>query len=194
MINNNKIPEAGVTVPLFGRAVASVWQVMALSPDRPFFQRELSRLTGQPYNGVVQALRTLVRDDLVTRAILGGKPAFRANDTSAYFPEFQRIALRSLRIPEALEEAGIVALKVAIFGSFAKSVAGPESDLDVFVVGSEPALGRATAALGQISRRLGRAVNVVVYDHARYQREREEDGTFMAAIVDAPLVNLLGTL
>lgn len=83
---------------------------------------------------------------------------------------------------------------MAVFGSFAKGVAGPQSDLDIFVVGSEPSPGAATAALAEISRKLGRPVNVVVYDHARYRQERDDAATFVSAIVSAPIVNLRGTL
>ena len=180
--------------PLLSRAVDSVWQIVALSPERPFFQRELARLTGEAYNGVVQALRRLVRDGLVSTGVVGGKPAFYANRENLYFDEFQRIAIKSLGIPAALDTGGAVAIKVAVFGSFAKGVAGPQSDLDVFVVGGEPSRGAASAALAAISRKLGRPVTVVVYDHARYQQERDDPTTFVSAIVNAPIVNLRGTL
>lgn len=180
--------------PLLSRAVDSVWQVVGLSPERPFFQRELARLTGEPYNGVVQALHRLVRDGLVTTGTVGGKPAFYANRENPYFGEFQRIAIKSLGVAEALGDAGVVALKVAVFGSFAKGVAGPQSDIDVFVVGSEPAPGAATAALAEISRNLGHPVNVVVYEHARYLQEREDAASFVSAISNAPVVSIRGTI
>lgn len=183
-----------MAAPLLSKAIEAVWGIIALSPDRPFFQRELARLTGQPYNGVVQALRRLVRDELVTTGVVGGKPAFYANRDNLYFAEFQRIAIKSLAIPESLEMGGVLAVKVAMFGSFAKGVAGLQSDIDLFVVGSEPSPGAATAALAQISRRLGHPINVVVYDHARYQQEREDATSFVSAIANAPIVNLRGTL
>jgi predicted nucleotidyltransferase len=173
--------------------VDSVWQIVALSPERPFFQRELARLTGEPYNGVVQALHRLVRDGLVTTGVVVGKPAFYANRENPYFAEFQRIAIKSLGIAEALDSAGVVAIKVAVFGSYAKGVAGPQSDVDVFVVGSEPRPGGATAALAEISRKLGHPVNVVVYEHARYLQERDDAASFVAAIANAPVVSLRGT-
>jgi predicted nucleotidyltransferase len=183
-----------MAAPLLSRAVDSVWQVAALSPDRPFFQRELARLTGEPYNGVVQALHRLVRDGLVTTGSVGSKPAFYANRESPYFEEFQRIAIKSLGIAESLDTSGIVAIKVAVFGSFAKGVAGPQSDIDVLVVGSEPTPGAAAAALVEISRKLGHPVNVVVYEHARYLQEREDPASFVSAVASAPVVNLRGTL
>ena len=183
-----------MAAPLLTKAIEAVWGVIALSPDRPFFQRELARLTGEPYNGVVQALRRLTRDGLVTTARVGGKPAFYANRENSYFAEFQRIAIKSLGIPEALTAGGVDAIKVAVFGSFAKGLAQAGSDLDVFVVGREPAAGAAEAALGEISRRLGLSVNVVVYDHARYLQERDDACSFVSAIASAPFVNLLDTL
>lgn len=183
-----------MAAPLLSKAIEAVWGIMAFSPERPFFQRELARLTGQPYNGVVQALHRLVRDGLVATGVVGGKPAFYANRDNEYFEEFQRIAMKSLGIPESLEMGGVLAVKVAIFGSFAKGAAGPQSDLDVFVVGREPKPGAASAALDQISGRLGHPINVVVYDHARYQQERADDASFVSAIANAPVVNLRGTL
>ena len=183
-----------MSAPLLSRAVDSVWQVVALSPDRPFFQRELARLTGEPYNGVVQALRRLVRDGLVTTAQVGGKPAFYANRENPYFDEFQRIAIKSLGLPEALAAGSVEPIKVAVFGSFAKGNAAAGSDLDLFVVGRESTPGAADLAVAEISRRLGRSVNVVVYDHARYLQEREDAASFVSAIASGPIVNLRGTI
>jgi len=34
----------------------------------------------------------------------------------------------------------------------------------------------------------------IVYDHARYQQERDASATFVSAIGNAPIVNLSGTL
>jgi predicted nucleotidyltransferase len=183
-----------VSAPLLSRAVDSVLQVVALNPERPFFQRELERLTGEAYNGVVQALHRLVLAGLVTAGVVGGKPAFYANRENPYFDEFRRIAIKSLGIPEALDAGGVVAVKVAVFGSFSKGVAGPQSDLDVLVVGAESSPGAASTALAEISRKIGHPINVVVYDHARYQQEREDAASFVSAIANAPIVNLRGNL
>jgi predicted nucleotidyltransferase len=180
--------------PLLSRAVDHVLQIMALTPDRPFFQRELERLTGEPYNGVVQALDRLVREDVARTVEIGGKRGFVINRQNPYFEEFQRIALKSLGIPEALDAAGVVVLKVALFGSFARGQAGPGSDLDLLVVGAESQPGAASAALSPLSARIGHPINVQVYDHATYLAEWELGTSFITALINGPLINLRGEL
>lgn len=183
-----------MSAPLLSRAIDRVLQIMAVNPGRPFFQRELSRLTGERYNGVVQALTRLVREGVVQTASVGGKPAFLVNAGNPYFEDFQRIAVKSLGIPETLDAAGVLAHVVVVFGSYAKGVVAEGSDVDVLVVGRESRLGAATGALRPIAERIGRPINVVVYDHARYRRERDEPASFIAAIANGPTIKLRGAL
>ncbi len=183
-----------VPIPLLSRAVTSVLQVIALNPERPFFQRELARLTGEPYTGVVQALARLTTEQLVRPTPLGGRRAFVMNPDNPYFEEFQRMAIKSLDLPRALDRAGVVAISVVVFGSFAKGDADPDSDLDVLVVGAEPSLGVAEEALVPIAARIGRVINVHVVDHARYQHEIGEPASFVAAVAAGPTINLRGSL
>jgi predicted nucleotidyltransferase len=180
--------------PLLSRAVGNVLQVLLLNPTRPYFQRELSRLTGEQYNGVRQALRSLVRDAVVDAAVVGGRPAFRANVANLYYPELQRIAIKSLGVPEALDRGGVAALKVAVFGSFAKGVAEEGSDLDVLVIGREDEPGAAERSLAGIARRIERQVSVAVYDHERYRREMDDRAGFIHAVASGPVIELRGQL
>ena len=183
-----------MSAPLISRAVNRVLQAIALNPERYFFQRELSRITGERYNGVLQALDRLVKEGVVETARVGDKPAFRANTGNPYLPEFQRIAIRSLGIPETLDDAGIVASKVIIHGSFAKGTATQGSDLDVLIVGREPRLGAAESALSGIAKFIGREISVKVYGHARYQKDLTDGASFIAAVANGQTINLRGTL
>jgi len=182
------------TAPLLSRSVNRVLEVVLLNPGRAFFQRELSRLTGEAYNGVRQALARLVREGVVERIAVGGRPAFRANTGNPYFGDLQRIVIRSLAIPEALDQAGVTALKVVVFGSFAKGVAEEGSDLDVLVVGREQRVGDAQRALGPIAGRIECQISVALYDHARYRDEMERGAGFVYAVASGPTIDLRGSL
>jgi uncharacterized protein len=178
--------------PLGSRAVDHVLQAMALNPGRPFFLRELARLAGEPVNGARQALRRLVADGLVTQLDLGGRPAYTMNAADPYFDEIQRLALKSLDMPGILDAAGVTALSVLVYGSFAKGNADGSSDLDVLVVGSEPSRGSAEAALTATAERIGREISVRVIKQAEYQRAAEERAGFVGGVLAGPVIVLRG--
>lgn len=181
--------------PPFGsQAVGRVLQIMALNPDRPFFVRELARLTGERVNGVAQALARLVREGIASTVELGDRPAYAIRPEYLYFPELQRIALKSLGIPEILDAAGVTVLKVAVYGSFARGDAQQHSDIDVLVVGSEPAPGTSETAVADLARRVGREISVIVLDHAAYTAELAHPASFVSAVVAGPTVELRGRL
>jgi len=180
--------------PLLSRAVTRLLQVLLLNPGRVYFQRELERLTGESLRGVQQGLTRLTGEDLVVAVSMGGRPSYRANEDNPYFLDLQRIAIRSLGIPEALDAAGVTALKVLVFGSYAKGVAAPGSDLDVLIVGRERTRGDAEQALAPLSEKVGREISVQIYDHARYLEEAAQPASFIASIAAGPTIDLRAAL
>jgi len=178
--------------PLGSRAVDHVIQAMALNPGRPFFLREVARLAGEPVNGARQALRRLMADGLVTRHDLGGRPAYTMNAANPYFDEIQRLALKSLDLPGLLDAAGVTALSVLVYGSFAKGNADDSSDLDILVVGSEPSPGAAEAAMTAVAERTGREISVRVIPHREYRRAVDERSGFVGAVLAGPMIVLRG--
>ncbi len=176
--------------PLGSRAATRVLQLLALNPSRPFFLRELARLTGERVNGVSQALRRLLADGLVRTEALGGRRAYLIDAANPYFPELQRIALKSLDLPGVLDAAGVTALRIYVYGSFAKGTADAASDIDLLVVGAETTPGAAEEALAAVGHRLNRAISVRVVPDAEYQRQLADPATFISAVAGGPLIEL----
>ena len=70
----------------------------------------------------------------------------------------------------------------------------PRSDLDILLVGQEPHLGSAAAALSGISQFIGREISVNVYDQNHYQRDLSDGASFIAAVANGQTINLRGDL
>lgn len=178
--------------PLGSRAVDHVIQAMAFNPGRPFFLREVARVAGEPVNGARQALRRLTAEGLVTQLDLGGRPAYAMNRSNPYFDEVQRLALKSLDLPGVLDAAGVTALTVLVYGSFAKGNADESSDLDVLLVGSEPSPGAADAAVAGLAERIGREISVRVVPHREYLRAADDRSGFVGGVLAGPVIVLRG--
>lgn len=124
---------------LFGANRARVLRVLATLAE-PATGRRIFELSGNPSLGTTQHLL----DDLVDIGIVavrrvGNSHAYRLNREHALWPPIFDIlatpAVLETRIAEVLnEELGEHPAATALFGSFARGEAGPESDIDVVVV------------------------------------------------------------
>lgn len=72
-----------------------------------------------------------------------------------------------------------------LFGSFAKGTEGPESDVDVFVVG-KPDWTALTIALEPIERRWRREVHVTSMRRSDFEARKERGGGFLTAVLSGP--------
>ena len=91
---------------------------------------------------------------------------------------------RALESVDGLEAA-------AIFGSWARGQALPESDIDVIVVG-EVSVAEAAQAVTPVEQQIGRDVNLVVVDRAT--RSELAGGQFLSHVLATPPIPLVGNL
>jgi hypothetical protein len=180
--------------PFLSQAAARILIPLTLNPGRIFFQRELERITDESLRGIQQSLMRLVRDSVVDSVTVGGRPGYRINRSNMFYPELVSISLKSIGIPELLDEGGVRALKVAIIGSFANGEFGDSSDIDVLVIGDEPTSGGADAALRKTSAVIGRELSTIVIGSEQYRDERDRQSGFIGSVLGEPFILLRGEL
>ena len=117
---------------------------------------------------------------------------FRMNLASPLAQPLSRIVEQTVGADRALRRAlesvsGIDS--AAIFGSWARGEAGPQSDIDVIVVGS-PAPGKLSEAIHPVELLLDRDVNLVVYSQQEVHSRRE--ALFFRELDANPLLPLIG--
>jgi uncharacterized protein len=142
-------------------ARARVLSSLFAERGRAFFQRELSRATQLPITAVQRELRRLVASGLVHREVVGGRGRYSADASSAVYAELSSI-VRKLRGPQTVIRDALAVrprIQVAfVFGSFARGESTASSDIDLMILGQEPARAVRTA-LARAERDLGRTVN-----------------------------------
>lgn len=165
-------------------------------PDRSLYQRELVRATGKPLRSVQRELDRLARDGLVTTERSGNRVYYRAAST----PAFRRV--RALLAPHgglvqtlrsALEPLGDRVRLALAFGSVARGDEGPESDVDLLVVGSA-ARWDLVPPVRRAEREIGREVNVTLYTVEEFRDRVRTEDYFVAGLLAGPTIAVMGSL
>jgi predicted nucleotidyltransferase len=180
---------------LFGKTRQAVLALLFEQPERLFFLRELSRLTGISLGALQHELEQLGKANLILRAKDGNRVVYRAHTGHPVFAELQAIVHKTCGIPSALKEAlAPLAKKItfaAIYGSIAKGTDHARSDLDLLIVG-QVGLDQATTALAPVEERIGREISLRLFSREEFQRRRAQADSFLERVMSGQLTPILG--
>jgi predicted nucleotidyltransferase len=181
---------------LFGSgARVKVLMRLLLDTRREFYQRELARLEDLRPRAVERELVRLARLKLVLTRRDGRRQFFRANAGHAFYRDLKGLFIRVALLGRILSESAWAARRkielAFVFGSFAKGDEGPESDVDLFVVGKirEEDLDRI---LERSRLNTEREVNPMLYTPASFREELARPDSFLARVVAGPKIFLVG--
>jgi predicted nucleotidyltransferase len=155
----------------------------------------LRSMSGAGRLTVIRALNDLVAQGFVLK-IAGNPPLYKANRRHYLFDEIRSIAIKTFGGFEALAARIAASPEVeyaAIYGSFARGTAGPDSDIDLLLVvgpGAEPDVADIVAALIDAAYSIGRQISPTVYDRTEFDSRRESG--FLREVLAGPLVVLKG--
>jgi predicted nucleotidyltransferase len=164
-------------------------------PDRAFYQQELVAVTGGSLRPVQLALDRLTGAGLVTKRRQGKQVYYRADTSNPAFGDLRSLFFKTFALADVLRDrlAPLAAQIDAafVFGSVAAGEQGPQSDVDLAVVGTA---GRKelSAALGGAELQLGREINLVIYGADRLRRLVRDGDGFVLDVVAKPKIWVIG--
>lgn len=166
-----------------------------VDPSRECHLRELVRLTGLAPRTVQQEVEKLVRADLLTERRAGNRRYLRANERHTLFRAIREIVLKTDGLADVLRQAlGTDGIEFAlVYGSIAAAQPRAGSDVDLLVVGSL-GLREAVRRLKPAHDALGREINPSVWTGREFDRRRREHDAFLARVLDAPTIAVIGDL
>lgn len=168
--------------PALGRLVV----FLALTPGEGAHLRELRRRTRLSLSSLQRELGRLERMGALVRAAEGPRVLFRADEAHPAWTAWRMLLRASADPREVLDVAlaGAPGVEAAfLFGSTATGDARPDSDVDLFLVGSDASRRSVRPSLAEAEVLLGRELDVVGYDRETlYSRART--GGFVGQVME----------
>jgi predicted nucleotidyltransferase len=180
---------------LFGAYRRQVLALLLLRPDESFYVREVARVTGIPAGSLHRELKSLVDAGLVTRTASGNQVRYQANRKCPIFEELAGIFRKTSGLADVLKELlAPLERKVTfafVFGSVAQGNPGPDSDIDLLVVGSA-SFASVVEACHAGTQLLGREVNPVVMTRAAFREKYRDGDRFISRVAKEPKIFVMG--
>lgn len=181
---------------LFPEARKRVLALLLLDPENRLHVREIARVTGTSPGTLARELTRLNEAGLLTRERTGNQLHYGANTASPIYPELASILRKTAGWPRALREALAPLaerLQLAfVFGSMAAGTAGPDSDIDLLLVGDGIGFAEVVTLLHPLEASLGREISPKLYSAGEWQRLAHANGGFYRDVMAKPRLFLIG--
>jgi predicted nucleotidyltransferase len=173
-----------------------VLALLMLNPQRWLHLRELARLTGASPGTLKKELDALTSVGLLKLQKVGNQTQFSANTAHPVFPELSALVKKTtgLRDVLALALAPLASqIEVAfVFGSMAKATEGPQSDVDLLLIG-DATFGQVANAVYDAQLVLAREINPKVMNRVEWAEKKNAQNVFVQELMDKPKIFIVGS-
>lgn len=180
---------------LFGAYRRQILALLLLRPDESLYVREIARVTGVSAGSLHRELKLLVDAGLLTRTTSGNHVRYQADRTCPIYEELAGIFRKTAGLAGVLHELlAPLERRIAlafVFGSVAQGKAGPDSDIDLLVIGSAT-FASVVEACHAGTRRLGREVNPVVMTRTAFRDKVRHRDRFASRVAREPKIFVIG--
>jgi predicted nucleotidyltransferase len=193
----NQVTDA-IATTLFGQTRRNVLGLLFGRPDQDFYLREVVRHTGAGMGAVQREVAALTEAGLITRTPRGKHVYFQANRQSPVFDELRSLIDKTAGVADVVRatlqevmDDGRIELAF-IYGSVATGKQGPESDVDLMIVGGAR-LSELVPAIRVAEDRLGREINPTVFRLSEIQERLRAHDHFISRTFSGPKIMLIGS-
>ena len=172
---------------------ARVFQVLFENHHVELYFRELVRKTGLSIRPIQQEVARLSEVGLLKSRKDGNRLYYSANSSHPLFVDIRQMVEKTSGYRSLLQQVLLVPEIHAafIFGSMAKGVERPDSDLDLFVVG-DLGLRHLIMLMSGIGDRIGREINPYVLKPDEFAQRLQTKHHFVTSVMDSKREFLVG--
>ena len=155
-----------------------------------FYINEMARIVGTTQGTCRRELNKLVDMGLLKTSKQGNLQYYHVNKQTPLYGEFKKIIQKTIGIEAILRDALLVVEGIGyafIFGSYAKKEFGPESDIDMAVIGTvkEAPLMKA---IKESEKTIGREINYHIYTEKEFKEKLKTNSFIQNIIKDRVMV------
>ena len=173
-----------------------VLALLMMNPQKWLHLRELARLTGASAGTLKKELDALMAVGLLRLQRVGNQTQFSANVDHPVFPELSGLVRKTIGLRDvltlALEPLSSQIEVAFVFGSMAKATEGPQSDVDLLVIG-EATFGQVANAVYDAQLALAREVNPKVMSRGEWSEKKNAQSVFVKELMDKPKIFIIGS-
>lgn len=181
---------------LFSEYRRRVLALLLLQPEKQFHQREIARLTDTISGTLSRELSKMTDAGILLKVPVGNQMHYKANPECPVFEELASILRKSdgwlNALADALRALGDQINVAFVFGSMASGRAGPDSDIDLMVIGNVT-FSALIEALYPLQSTLGREINPKQYPIDEWLQLVKNQNGFVRDLLDKPKLFLIGT-
>lgn len=171
----------------------SILEEFLLNPGTEYHIRELARIVEATPIYVQKELKNLESLGLLGSRRKGNMVLYKLQTKSPIVEDLKRIFLKTESIGYAIVgELDTKKIKFAlIFGSFAKGIETPTSDVDMLIIGNvkEDDILRS---ISKTERRIGREINFILWTEKEFLQKVRENIPLIREISKTPIIMIVG--
>ena len=180
---------------LFSETRQQVLSLFLVRPEERYHLREVARRTGKAVGTIQAELASLEQAGILTKTVSGNRTYYQADSKCAIYPELRRIILKTVGLVDVLRQrlsplSGKITAAF-VYGSMASGEAGPQSDVDLMVVGDVDDM-ELHAAVSEAEEALGRTVNYTHMSAGEFKERRAEEEGFVPRLLSGQRLAILG--
>ena len=122
---------------LFSTNCQKIMFFLILNPDKEYFDREISKLTGVSRAGTNFALRDLAKEGLILREKRGRMYFYKAPSDDILI-KYLKILQNIILLRPLVEKIKKPSLRIILYGSSATGENTADSDIDIFIMTRDP--------------------------------------------------------
>ncbi len=172
-----------------------VLTLLALNPREVFYPREIAKSESLPFTAVLRELKHLSVAGLVEQLIKNGKTYYRINEHNPIYGDLKNIIIKTTGAAQIIKKQleKVEGIKLAfIFGSYAKGKAGPESDIDLLIVG-EAGLKEVSSVLAPVKVVLKKELNYFCFTEKEIQKRLKTKDYFLKDVLKGKVLFVKGS-
>jgi len=174
----------------------SLLRLFFTNPERPFYTREIAKITGESLNAVRRELGYLERAGLMKSHKEGNLKYFEVVKEFPFYHELKKIIYSTVALGDylrnRLEDSESVDLAF-IYGSVARNEEREKSDIDLFIVGEIPE-EELHGLVSDIEKGIGREVDYTLMTKKEFDQRKARGEPFLKRVMGERKLVVKGNL